>query len=174
MFGKSASSRFRNVHKWLGILTAGPLFFIVSTGIVLTVSSYSNWLQPKIKQSGSFSKSSTGPFLTIGELTNLASKTQELENGFSEEIVQIDVRPRQNIARVRFQNFWEIQMDLTTGQVLSSAKRWKSFLIILHDGTWFSTYVRNLVFLPTGMLTIFLILTGVFLWLFSLKMKLKK
>ncbi|NJL24828.1 MAG: hypothetical protein HC902_06435 [Calothrix sp. SM1_5_4] len=69
--------------------------------------------------------------------------------------------------RVRAKNYWEVQIDGQSGAVLASAPRWKTLLILIHDGSWFASWVKPWIFLPAGVVAVLLWISGLGIWLLS-------
>ena len=88
------------------------------------------------------------------------------------EVDRIDVRPDKGILKFSFtQHYWEIQLDATTGEVLSVALRRSDFLEALHDGSLMDRSLKldggYLKLIYTSVMALALItfsLTGFWLW----------
>ena len=80
-------------------------------------------------------------------------------------IDRMDVRPSKGIAKVLFENgYWEVQIDGTSGEIKSIARRHSDWIEHLHDGSiisdWFKLGAMNVL----GWGAIFSIITGIWLW----------
>ncbi len=82
-----------------------------------------------------------------------------------EDVDRLDVRPGKGMLKVRCKNRWEVQIDTSTGAVLSSALRRSDLIESLHDGSWFHPFAKLGLFLPTALVLTALWVTGVYLWL---------
>lgn len=150
----------RSLHKWIAVVTAVPLLVIFVTGILLSISALVPALQPQPTPSS--------PQITIGldEILDAARTVPEASIREWNDVAQLDLRPAKGIIRVRAKNYWEIQVDGVTGEVLAAAPRPKTLLITLHDGTWFGgTAMKYGVFLPSGLSAFFLLVTGLVLFI---------
>lgn len=150
----------KSIHKWAAIILAAPLVIIFFTGILLSISSQVQWLQPRprvMKKTESLS-------LSFDKILEVTRTVQEAEIKSWQDVVQIDVRPKTAIVRVRAKNYWEVQIDGNTGEILSSAKRWKTFFILVHDGSWFASWVKKWIFIPSGVGALLLWLSGILIW----------
>lgn len=151
----------KSIHKWMAIILAIPLIIIFSTGILLSISSKVQWLQP----SPVTMKSPEGISLSFDRILEIAKTVPEAGIATWADVAQIDARPKLSVVRVRAKNYWEIQIHGHTGEIVSSAKRWKTFFILIHDGSWFASWVKSWIFLPSGIGALLLWLTGVLIWI---------
>jgi hypothetical protein len=62
--------------------------------------------------------------------------------------------------KVRAENSWEIQIDANSGQVLQVAYRRSDLIERIHDGSFFGSYAKHWLFLPSAMVLIGLWGTG--------------
>ena len=76
--------------------------------------------------------------------------------------------------KVRTKNRWELQIDTNTGQVLQEAYRRSDLIETLHDGSWFNSSIKYLIFLPSGIVLLVLWLTGIYLVLLPYQKKWQK
>ena len=86
----------------------------------------------------------------------------------------MDVRPEKGIVKVRTKNRWELQIDTNTGQVLQEAYRRSDLIETLHDGSWFNSSIKYLIFFPSGIVLLVLWLTGIYLVLLPYQKKWQK
>ena len=119
------------------------------------------WIQPPT-QSG-ISSSPTISFERILEIAKTETQTQIQDWS---DIDRLDVRPEKGVVKVRGKNRWEIQIDISTGEVLQVAFRRSDLIESIHDGSWFHNKAKLAVFLPTALLLLALWFTGIYLfWL---------
>jgi len=105
------------------------------TGILLGLKKHSGGsLLPKT-QKGISSKSSD--WLSLDSLMTLAKKYSLAELKLkNNDFDRIDFRPEKGIAKFTFQkSFDELQIDLTSGELLSKAKRNSDLIERIHDGS---------------------------------------
>ena len=74
--------------------------------------------------------------------------------------------------KIRGVNRWEVQLDATTGAVLSSTYRRSDLIESIHDGSWFHDRVKLWIFLPSGVVLLALWVTGMYLWILPIWMRL--
>lgn len=85
------------------------------------------------------------------------------------DIDRLDVRPKKGIIKVQAKNRWEIQLDHQTGDVLQVAYRRSDLIESLHDGKFFSDAVSLWIFLPSGIILLILWITGIYMFIKTLK-----
>ena len=149
----------RSFHRSLALLSALPLVVIFATGVILSLSPKIEWLQPhspKLNESVS---------LTFDQILAIAQKVPEAQIHSWTDVAQIDARPSTGVVRVRALNYWEIQINGKSGEVIKVAPRWKTLLVELHEGSWFTSWSRTWIFFPTGLCALALWFSGVWLWL---------
>ena len=77
----------------------------------------------------------------------------------------MDVRPSKGIAKVLFkEGNWEVQIDGTSGEVKSIAKRYSDWIESLHDGSIISDLFKLISMNLLGIGVLFLMGTGIWLW----------
>lgn len=152
----------RKLHRWGALLSAVPMLLVIFTGLLLQVKKQVPWVQPKT-QSGT--ASGVEPEQGWQAFLDAATSIPEAEVESWQDIDRIDVQPGKGIAKVQSKNHWEVQVDLQTGQVLSSTYRRSDWIESLHDGSFFSDAAKLWVFLPNGLILFGLWLTGCWLWL---------
>ena len=147
------------MHRWGTVFTVLPFAIVIVTGLLLQVKKQWSWVQPS-------SARSEAPGLEFGFDAILESARTVPEAGIEswEDVNRIDVRPGRGIAKVRSETHWEIQVDTATGEVLASAYRRSDLIESLHDGSFFGTWAKYGVFLPSGLVIFGMLGTGVVLW----------
>lgn len=143
----------------MALVSAAPLLIIFSTGVLLSISPYWTWLQPKAPAQAE------GVQLSFDHILVIAKSVPEAEIKSWSDVQQIDVRPSSGLVRVRAKNFWEVQMSGATGEILSSAPRKKTLLITIHDGSFFADWIKPAIFLPAGLCALVLWFSGMGIWL---------
>ncbi|WP_147676553.1 PepSY domain-containing protein [Algibacter pacificus] len=170
---------FRKIHK-----TAGAylfiLFFIISiSGLLLgwKKNSYSVIL-PKTKTGVSTNLKDWLPLSTLENIAFITLKNT-LNNDSEIYLKRIDARPEKGVVKFIFDNdYMEIQLDASTGKILSTGIRRSDLLEDIHDGSILDNFFQTegeiikLIYSTTtgGALLIFTI-TGFWLWYGPKKMK---
>ncbi len=149
----------RKLHRWGAILTLLPLLIVITTGILLQVKKQVSWIQPPSSKGTSGNPTVDWESILLTVRQNPLSEVEQWE-----DIDRLDVRPNRGIVKVQCNNRMEIQIDLTTGQELSSAYRRSDLIESLHDGSFFHDSAKLWVFLPNGLILLGLWVTGAYLW----------
>ena len=163
---------FWDTHKWTGIIAAVFLLTISVTGFVLLLKKEFDILQPSTQVST----------VEEFELHDFKPIHEVLANVFAQnhphfvtlaDIERIDLRPKQRTYKVRSKHDnQEFQVDALTGEVRGESKpRWADWLETIHDGSILHDGVK-VWFMPLVALSlIFLIGSGLYLWLAPLLKK---
>ena len=154
---------FRSTHKWIGILFSVVLLNLALTGFLLLEKKKYEWIQPGTRQG------------TEGNLENLMGMQELLTGLFNQghegfrdlsDIDRIDFRPGSSVHKVRSKHGnLEIQVDAVTGEVLNVDRRRSDFFETLHDGSLFGDWAHGWLMPATAAATVFLSLSGFYLWL---------
>ena len=152
--------QMRKIHRIASITSALPIGIILVTGMLLLLKKQLEWVQPPTMQG-------SGDTMVIGwdQILTVAQGVPEAGIKSWEDVDRLDVRPDRNLVKVRANNRWELQIDLSTGAVLSSTYRRSDLIESLHDGSWFHDYVKTYVWVPNAVLLLTLWCTGVYLWI---------
>jgi uncharacterized iron-regulated membrane protein len=124
--------------RWLHRKIAIPLlvfFFIISlTGLLLGIKKQTGLLAPTQKGASS----DITKWLSSAELTAKATKYlhDSVSKDLSTELDRIDIRPAKGIAKfIYVDHYWGLQLDCTTGELLSIEKRSSDLIENIHDGS---------------------------------------
>lgn len=160
---------FRKWHRWVSVAITLPFFITLVTGITLATRSVNPWVQPQYL--------ATKSDLTISfpKILEAARSVSEAQIETWADVSQIDIRPSSGNIRIRAKHTqWEIQVDGETGKVTGTGIRRFSWLVSLHEGAYFGPIVRYGIFFPSAMGVLFLLISGVFLYLQPQMKRLKK
>jgi uncharacterized iron-regulated membrane protein len=155
---------YRRYHKYIGLILAIFLFLSALTGFFLGWKKNVDLLQPPTQKGASTQMSDWKPAAELAEIAThhlYTSYPAQIDN----PIDRMDYRPSKGIVKVLFEkNWWEVQVDCTTGEVLSAAKRHADWIEKIHDGSIVSDLFKliSMNFLGIG-LTV-MVLTGFWLW----------
>jgi uncharacterized iron-regulated membrane protein len=156
---KSLNKWTRKLHRWGAVLIAVPLLLVIVTGLLLQLKKQLPWVQPPM-QLGSVIE----PVVHWEVLLQACMADSQAGIKSWSDVDRLDVRPDRGIVKVQAKNHWELQIDLGTGDVLSSTYRRSDWIESLHDGTFFSEPAKLWIFLPNGLILLGLWFTGVYLW----------
>ncbi|QIZ08582.1 PepSY domain-containing protein [Priestia megaterium] len=154
----------RIVHKWAGLILSVFFMFIAVTGLILV------YMLPLgvADELRTGKKASPSQAITMDKVVSIAT-SQGLPGVKSvEDIFRIEYRPGLNIYQVRFNNSQGVQIDASTGRVLSTNPDYSTFLITLHDGSYFGDWYRYSILTMTGLSLILLSFSGYYMFGFPL------
>ncbi len=154
-------------HRWGSILISLPLLIVLLSGLLLQLKKQVAWVQPPTMRG-----TPDGQMLGWDVLLEAARGVPEAEVSSWDDVDRIDVRVGRGVAKIRAVNSWEVQVDLTNGEVLNSAYRRSDLIEAIHDGSWFGGDAAKLgVFLPAAIVLLGLWLTGVYLFVMPIMKK---
>lgn len=159
----------RKVHRWGAVIVLVPLVFVIGTGLLLQVKKQVPWVQPPTLRG-----SGTTPLITWDQLLALAQAVPEAAVAGWADIERIDIQPNRGIAKVICANRWELQIDTSSSDILSSTYRRSDLIETLHDGSFFGDWVKLGIFLPTGCILLALWVTGAYLWILPFWVRFRK
>lgn len=107
----------------------------------------------------------TKPSVGFDQLLGVIRGIPETEVATWDDVHRVDIRPDRGVIKVTARNQWEVQVDAALGTVLQVAYRRSDLIESLHDGSWFHDRAKLWIFLPSGALLLFLLVTGVYLFL---------
>lgn len=159
---------YRNIHKWIALPTFAFLFIIGTTGLLL---GWKKQLQLLPKTQNGLTANSE-KWIHSDSVFKIATHFAQDVLKKDANIDRMDFRPSKGIVKILFENhFTELQIDLTSGEVISVSNRTSDIIEKLHDGSIFDYYIdtTNDAFklFYTSSVSIGLILlsfTGFWLW----------
>ncbi len=166
---KSFNLWTRKLHRWGAAACCLPLLLVIVSGLLLQLKKQVPWVQPPTRSAGH-----SRLVLTWEEILDVARSDPAAGVATWEDIDRMDVRPDIGIVKVQPRNRHELQIDLATGEVLSSTYRRSDFIEQLHDGSFFGEYVKLGIFLPNGVVLLGLWMTGAWLWYLPYKARAAK
>ena len=163
---------FRKVHRTTGALLFVFFFVISISGVLLGWKKNSNeLLLPK-----TYTGSSTDfkNWLPLDRLNTIATQVanDSLFKGKTIAVDRIDVRQKDGIVKFTFENeYWGVQVDGATGEILNIGKRHSDFVENLHDGSILDTYfntsngqIKVVYTTVMGLALLLFTITGFWLW----------
>ena len=162
------NKKIRQIHYWISPFIIIPVILIFTTGVLLQLKKQSNWIQPSTDK-----VSDNKPTMLISYL-EAAKSIPQAEISSWDDIDRIDIRPDKGIAKIRSNNHWEIQIDSKTAEVFSVNYRRSDIIESVHDGSFFTDYVKFGWFLPTGILLIVLSMSGIYMFLLPFVLRNKR
>lgn len=123
---------YRRLHKWIAVPLMAFLFLIGVSGVLLGWKKQTSLSPSTQTGAGTDAKQ----WIPIDSLQRIALLYIADSLQLDAQIDRMDIRPDKGIAKIVFaHHYTELQIDCTTGRVLSVSKRWNDFMEHLHDGT---------------------------------------
>lgn len=154
---------YRKWHKYFGLSIA--LFVLISalTGILLAWKKNVELLQPPTQKG---STTEMGQWQPVEGLAWVSIQAVDSLGLTADNFDRIEYRPTKGIAKVIFDTgSWEVQIDATSLEVLSVAKRHSDWIEHLHDGSIISDGFKLVSMNILGIGLVVLLVTGLWLWL---------
>lgn len=126
----------RKIHRTIAIFLFAFFLVVSVTGLLLGWKKNSGGLILPPTSKGVSSDLKT--WLPIDSLRAIAVKAlhDSVSPGLSDELERIDARPQKGMVKFVFaDDYWEIQLDGTTGKVLLVDRRRSDIIENIHDGT---------------------------------------
>ncbi|MED1466857.1 PepSY-associated TM helix domain-containing protein [Bacillus salipaludis] len=159
----------RKIHKWSGLILSVVFMFVAVTGLLL-VYMIPLGVADDLRTGKEASPSQSIP---MDKVVSIAT-SQGLPGVTSvEDIFRIEYRPGLNVYQVRFNNSQDVQIDASTGKVLSTNPDYSTFIITLHDGSFFGNWYRYSALTFAGLSLILLSFSGYYMVGFPLYKRLK-
>ncbi|MEL7221603.1 MAG: PepSY domain-containing protein, partial [Bacteroidota bacterium] len=143
--------------------------FISITGLLLGWKKNSNgYLLPKTQRGVSTLSTDWLPLRSLEQRALFV--LDSLDTKLDKELDRIDVRPNKGSVKFTFEkHYQEIQLDLTTGELLSFGKRRSDLLEQIHDGSWIdrqlgSGFFKLFYTSLSGLALLLFTITGFWLW----------
>lgn len=157
----------RRSHLWLASLIMLPVVIVLITGILLQVRKEIDWIQPPTQRG-----TSGVPQLELQQILAISQAEMIGITGW-QDIARLDIRPAKGVVKVQANNNWELQLDLTSGQVLQKAYRRSGIIEDIHQGSWFHPNARLWLFLPVALCLLWLWISGTVMLTHTLRNKLR-
>lgn len=157
----------RRFHFWAALVVCLPILVVIISGLLLQVKKEVAWIQPPTQKGAS-----NTPSLPLERLLSLAQDIPELEVSQWQDIDRLDIRPGKGVIKLKANNHWEAQFDASSGQLLQLAYRRSDVIESLHDGSFFNA--RLSLFLPAAIILFFIWLSGIYMLMSQLKLKLRR
>ncbi len=140
----------RKIHKTAGITLLGFVILLGVSGILLGWKKNVSLIQ---KPTLSGQSSNAKFWLSTDSLISLShAALLNFDHSLSTDLNKIDIRPDKGIMKMIYdQHYYSIQIDATTGEILSIEHRTADFIEHLHDGS----IIDNQLNLPGGLFKLF-------------------
>ncbi|PVY42959.1 PepSY-associated TM helix domain-containing protein [Pontibacter virosus] len=156
---------FRVYHRYLGLFLG--MFILISsvTGILLGWKKDVDLLQPPTQKGVT---TDLQQWLPLAELSARSLAGLDSAQGINNNpIDRIEARLDKGIVKTIFTDgSWEVQLDASTGKVLSVARRHSDWIEKIHDGSIISDLFKLISMNVLGLGLLILSVTGFFLWFY--------
>lgn len=126
----------RQLHRWIGIVSAVFLLLIAGSGFLLANKSRWQWLRPP--EVTAEKVSAPEEIVPVSVAANAAFALGHPELKSMKDVDRVDYRPKSNVFKVLSkEGYREVQVDGKTGKVLSSSQRMDQLTEDLHDFSFF-------------------------------------
>ena len=159
----------RSFHLWGAFVVFTPVVIVLVTGLLLQVKKEFEWIQPETQKG-----ISVEPSISFDTILATARQVHQAEIESWQDIDRLDVRPSKGVVKVQTTNNVEIQIDSKTGEVLQVATRRSDTIESIHDGSWFFEGAKLWIFLPVGIVLLFIWLSGVVMLYTTMKSRFKR
>ena len=160
----------RITHNWLSIIVALPILLILVTGVLLVFKKDFDWIQPPSHKGQSLAT----PAISMEDILIKVSSTRQAENLEWHQFERIEFKPSKGIMKFITPDLWEIQVDSTTGNILSVEQRRSDLIESLHDGSFFGRYVKYFMSFPAAIIMIILSLSGLYMFFYPILKRRKR
>jgi uncharacterized iron-regulated membrane protein len=126
----------RRIHRTIGIFLFAFFLIVAATGLLLGWKKHSGgYLLPESQQGVSSNVADWLPMATL-HAKALAFARDSISADISPELDRIDIRPDKGMVKFVFvEDYWGLQLDCTTGELLLIEKRRSDFLENIHDAS---------------------------------------
>ncbi|GAB3202240.1 putative iron-regulated membrane protein [Pontibacter aydingkolensis] len=161
---------YRVYHRYVGLVIG--IFVLISsiTGMLLGWKKDVDLLQPPLIKGQTDDLSQ---WVSMADLASAAyaglDSAQSITNN---PIDRIEARPDKGMAKVLFsEGYWEVQLDGSTGKVLSVAQRHSDWIEQIHDGSIISDMFKLVSMNVLGLGLLLLAVTGFTLWFYPKRIR---
>ncbi len=164
---------FRKIHRTMGAFLFLFFFIVAITGLMLGWKKNSNgWVLPATMKG---SATNLDHWKSNNELLRISDSIliNKVDKSLRTELDRIDIRKDKGIVKFSYiDNYWEIQLDGQSGNVLQISQRRSDFFEDVHDGSFLDRYFNTngepikLIYTSIMGISLFLFtITGCWLWL---------
>ncbi len=157
-----ALQRFvRVAHRWVSLAAAPVLLIMIGAGVLLMVKKDVGWIQPPTARGAPIA---AAPDTSLQTLFAAAQSVPHAGVESWADVARFDIKPDKGVAKIVSKTAWEVQVDISTGEVLAIAYRRSDLIESIHDGSFFAPWTKRYLFLPAGVGLFILWLSGLYLF----------
>lgn len=132
----------RALHRWAGLIGSLFLVLIAGTGFLLATKDTLGWVKPRTQHGSTFEHHNE--IISVGHAVESAIALGIEEIRTIHDIERVDYRPDKNVFKVvSHRGYHEVQVDGSTGEVLSIARRWDQLTEDVHDLRFLATWLHE-------------------------------
>ncbi len=151
----------RKIHHWASVFIAVPLIITIGTGILLMLKKDVDWIQPPSQKGVERTVIPVARFETLFEA---AKSVPQAGIDHWTDLSRVDVKPGSGMVKFVSATNWEVQVDTHTADVLQVAYRRSDIIEAIHDGSFFTSWTKHYVFLPSAVILFVMWATGLYLF----------
>ena len=152
----------RTVHNWLSIFVALPLLLVIVSGMFLLLKKDVQWIQPLSVRG----VSAQIPQISHSDMLRAVNSVEQTAGLKWTDFDRIDYKVDKGMLKFITHDQWEVQVDTTTGEILSSKARRSDFFEKLHDGTYFGDWMKYYVLIPSAIFLFTLWMSGLYMFIY--------
>lgn len=153
----------RNIHKWAGLIACLFLMVISASGFFLAIKGKVDWMRPKTQTGAPFDHPSQ--LVPVDQVMEVAFQAGFAELTELSHIDRLEYHAEDNVWKVLSkEGYREVQVDGTTGDVLSTGQRNDQLTEDIHDLSIVAEFWHEWGLPVVGALLFFLSLSGVYMF----------
>jgi len=153
----------RNIHKWAGLIACLFLMVISASGFFLAIKGKVDWMRPKTQTGAPFDDPSQ--LVPVNRVMDVAFGAGFPELKEISDLDRLEYHAEDNVWKVLSKKgYREVQVDGTTGDVLSTGQRNDQMTEDIHDMSFFAAFWHEWGLPLVGALLFFLSLSGVYMF----------
>ena len=153
---------FKIIHRWVSLFVFLFLIYKVATGMFLQLRKPVDWIQPPSSKGEGHKKYAPETWISHDRILEATKSVPEAKVSSWKDILLLDARPKNAMVKVRTYDYYEVQVDLVTGEVLSHNQRWNDIIGAWHSGSALGGF-GLVLFLVLSILAFVLTVTGTYL-----------
>lgn len=145
----------RSLHKWVGVISCLFMILVAGTGLLLAWKKKFDWIQPPTQKGAKLE--SAGQVLPVAKIAESVFSAGIPELTSLEDVDRFELHAGKGIFKVTSkEGFHEVQVDASSGEVLSRAQRNDQLFENIHDLSFFNPALRETL-LPLVALSLILL-----------------
>lgn len=132
----------RSLHKWVGVISCLFMILVAGTGLLLAWKKKFEWIQPPTQKGAKLE--SPAQILPVEKIADSVFGAGIPELKSLKDVDRFELHASKGIFKVTSkEGFHEVQVDASTGEVLSKAKRNDQLFENIHDLSFFNPALRE-------------------------------